>query len=454
MPDQTSLFAPTKVSYEPLAARMRPQRLEQIVGQSHLVGRECQFRKTLESGQLFSMILWGPPGSGKTTLARVAAACCEAELIALSAVLCGIKEVREAVARAQRAVDMGQPSSVLFIDEVHRFNKAQQDAFLPHLESGLIRFIGATTENPGFALNNALLSRASVYVLKPLSEHDVRTVLAAAVADTERGLGTDAPHFDAEALAAIAGAADGDARRALGLLESLSAFGVAGGLTHIDQQTVISNSTLTVQRFDRGGDVFYEQISALHKSIRGSDPDAALYWLARMLVAGADPGYIARRLTRIAAEDIGCADSAATQVALASWQAYERLGAPEGELMLAQCAVYLACAPKSNAVYAAFGAARQEASESGSLEVPLHLRNAPTQLQKHLGYGAEYQYDPDHSEGFAAAQTYFPAQLKAKAYYQPTDSGDEAVIASRLAKWRALRSQAQVTDKSQRSERS
>jgi putative ATPase len=419
---------------------MRPRTLEEFAGQAHLVGAGAPLARAVAGAGLHSMVLWGPPGSGKTTLARLIAGKYEAEFIGLSAVLAGVKDVRAAVERAQALRAAGR-RTVLFLDEVHRFNKAQQDAFLPWVEDGTLTFIGATTENPSFELNSALLSRARVYVLKALSREALLGILEQALADPERGLGTDAPGLPREQLEALADAADGDARRALNLLELAAdlATATAGGARQLDETTLAGLLAGGHRRFDKRGEVFYDQISALHKAVRGTDPDAALYWLARMLDGGCDPAYVARRVLRMASEDIGNADPRGLALALDAWGAYERLGSPEGELALAQAVAYLACAPKSNAVYVAFSAAQADAVKLGSLPVPLHLRNAPTKLMKGLGYGRDYRYAHDEQDAYAAGENYFPEEMSPRRYYEPPPRGLELKIGEKLA---ALRSRA------------
>ncbi len=411
----------------PLAERLRPNCLEEFVGQAHLLGAGKPLRTLAESGRLHSMLLWGPPGTGKTTLAKLLAARAGARWISLSAVLSGVKDVRAAVAEAEALRGLGE-TTVLFVDEVHRFNKAQQDAFLPHVEKGTVTFIGATTENPSFEVNAALLSRARVYVLKPLGEEDLNRVIDRAA---EQALNLPVTP-DARAL--LTSLADGDARRMLNLLE------VAAQLAEkeVDEAVVTEAAGSRYRRFDKGGDAFYDQISALHKSVRGSAPDAALYWLCRMLDGGCDPLYVARRVVRMATEDVGNADPRALQIALAAWDTYERLGSPEGELALAQAVLYLASVPKSNAAYVAYGRAMGFVREGASEAVPMHLRNAPTRLMKDLGHGRDYRYAHDEPEHYAAGETYWPNGLDPQAFYEPSDQGLEAKIRERLSRLRRL----------------
>lgn len=422
----------------PLADRMRPRVVAEFVGQPHLMASGKPLRRAIEEDRPHSMVFWGPPGTGKTTLAHLIAKTCGARFLSLSALLSGVKDIREAITQARHTRAVDNRASVLFVDEVHRFNKSQQDAFLPHIEDGTIYFIGATTENPSFELNNALLSRVRTYVLKPLEAADIRRLIDQALGDAERGLGERHIDLAPDLRDRLALAADGDARRALNWLEIAAdlAREVEGGAV-IDAQTLEEVTRESLRRFDKGGDIFYDQISALHKAVRGSDPDAALYWLCRMLDGGCDPLYIARRAVRIASEDIGNADPRGLHMALSAWDAYERLGSPEGELAIAQAVVYLACAPKSNAVYLAYGAATRAARESGSLEVPLHLRNAPTRLMMELGHGEGYRYAHDEPGAFAAGEDYFPDGLAERHYYFPVDRGLEIKIKEKLAQLRA-----------------
>ncbi len=441
-------------TYRPLADRLRPQTLDEFVGQSHLLGPGAPLRRALENGRPHSMILWGPPGTGKTTLARLVAKGANAEFLSLSAVLAGIKDIRAVVEQAKSL--RGTRDTVLFLDEVHRFNKSQQDTFLPYVEDGTLIFVGATTENPSFEVNNALLSRSRVYVLKALTADDLGKLLERALGDPDRGLGRLNLELDAGARELLLAAADGDARRMLNLLETaadLAAPGAAAAraagaeaeaeaeagseVRRLDTDTMRAVIGSTYVRFDKGGENFYDQISALHKSVRGSDPDASLYWFCRMLEGGCDPLYIARRAVRMASEDIGNADPRALTLTLEACAVYERLGSPEGELAIAQAIVFMACAAKSNAVYAAFNAAKADAASLGSLEVPLHLRNAPTRLMKEIGYGKGYRYAHDEPDAYAAGERYFPDAMPERRYYVPAPRGLEIKIGEALAARRA-----------------
>jgi putative ATPase len=425
--------------YRPLAARMRPNSLDNFYGQQHLIAPNRPLREAIDGGMLHSMIFWGPPGVGKTTLAKIIAHRVDAHFESISAVLSGVKEIRSAIAKAQEQRDVRGRKTILFVDEVHRFNKSQQDAFLPFVEDGTVVFIGATTENPSFELNNALLSRCRVYVLKSLTESDILTVVQQALVNKEQGLGDQKLQFEEKALSTLAIAADGDARRALNLLEiasDLASQGQDNGVIDSDilEQILVGDS----RRFDKGGEYFYDQISALHKAIRGSSVDAGLYWLCRMLDGGCDPIYLARRLVRIANEDIGNADPRSLELALSAWNVQERLGSPEGELALAQAVLYMAAAAKSNAVYSAFNAAMADVRSLPTYDVPVHLRNAPTTLMKDLDYGKDYRYAHNEKGGYAAGENYLPDELKGKQYYYPTDRGLEKKISEKLDYLRSL----------------
>ena len=422
-----SLFE-NKNLYQPLAARMRPKALDGYIGQEHLLAPGKPLREAIDKSQLHSMILWGPPGVGKTTLARLIAECCDVEFQSISAVLAGVKDIRAAVAIATELRQSLNRKTLLFVDEVHRFNKSQQDAFLPHVEDGTIIFVGATTENPSFELNNALLSRARTYRLQSLSIEQLVTVLTRAVV-IDKELQDKSLQVDQAVLEVIARASDGDARRGLNILEVASDMAVDSKINEAVLESVFGDE---LRRFDKGGDLFYEQISALHKSVRGSDPDAALYWFVRMIDGGCDPLYVARRVVRMASEDIGNADPRAVEISLSAWQIQERLGSPEGELAIAQAIAYLAVAAKSNAVYQAVNQIKQIVAETGSLDVPIHIRNAPTNMMKEMGYGDDYQYAHDHDEAFVPGESYLPEELDGQAFYQPVDRGLEIKISEKL----------------------
>lgn len=425
-------------AFQPLATRMRPHSIDEFIGQSHLLAKGKPLRLAIEQGILHSMILWGPPGTGKTTLAHLMADKTHARFERLSAIFSGVKDIRKIVEESKVARKENGQSTILFIDEVHRFNKSQQDVFLPFVEDGTFILIGATTENPSFELNSALLSRTRVYVLKSLTEEELLKILNNALHDKEHGLGKLNIELPEDLQLVLVQAADGDARQVLNLLDILAGMAQARNKLVVTKELLAEVMQINLRRFDKQGEAFYDQISALHKSVRGSAPDAALYWYCRMLDGGCDPLYIARRVIRMASEDIGLADPRALDMAVNACHVYERLGTPEGELTLAQAIVYLACAPKSNAIYLAFNQAMEDAKRYGSLEVPLHIRNAPTKLMKDLGYGKAYRYAHDEPEAYAAGENYFPDALKNKIYYHPTPRGLEAKIAERLAYFRSL----------------
>lgn len=438
-----NLFESTEnLAGRPLADRLRPAKLDEYIGQKHLLAEGKPLRQAIETGHPHSMIFWGPPGTGKTTLSKLIAGYCDAEFITISAVLAGVKDVRAAVAKAEQLKFEQGRRTMLFVDEVHRFNKSQQDAFLPFVEDGTFTFIGATTENPSFELNNALLSRARVYVLNALQAEDLTLIIDRAFKDVDRGVAARGITMDPALRVQLAEAADGDGRRVLNLLEIVIDLADSKGQTEVTEADLLEVISGSLRRFDKGGEAFYDQISALHKSVRGSAPDAALYWLCRMLDGGCDPVYLMRRIVRMAAEDIGNADPRALRIALDAWEAFDKLGTPEGELAIAQAVVYLASAPKSNAVYVAYKAAMNDVRSHGSAEVPLHLRNAPTKLMGELGYGKQYRYAHDEPNAYAAGENYFPESMPQRHYYEPVNRGLEIQISDKLARLRELDEQA------------
>ncbi|MDQ7073431.1 MAG: replication-associated recombination protein A [Gammaproteobacteria bacterium] len=425
---------------------MRPTSLDNYIGQKHLLAEGKPLRQAIASGHPHSMIFWGPPGTGKTTLGKLIAGYCDMEFISISAVLAGVKEVRSAVARAQQLQQEQGRRTILFVDEVHRFNKSQQDAFLPYVEDGTFTFIGATTENPSFELNNALLSRARVYILKSLSSEDLRQIIDRAMSEQKLGVADRGVAFAPDLREQLSEAVDGDGRRALNLLEILIDLADSKGQKQVEEGDLAEVLSGTLRRFDKGGEAFYDQISALHKSVRGSSPDGALYWLCRMLDGGCDPVYLMRRIVRMASEDVGNADPRGLRIALDAWESFDKLGRPEGDLAIAQAVIYLASAPKSNAVYTAFNTAMHDVKTQGSAEVPIHLRNAPTKLMKELGYGKAYRYAHDEPDAYAAGENYFPENMRPRNYYQPVNRGLEIKIAEKLVRLKELDKQAKQSE--------